>query len=492
MKKCVQKMSVASLLVLVLSACGGSNGGNTVPSTISGHFIDDPVQGLSYSCSSGLSGKTNSNGEYICNIGDNVTFTIGSTQIGTVAAQTMAITPYTMFPNNKSAAINLARLLQSLNTNSQSSRIDINTTLEDILPKDLNFTNASFETASETALGFTLVNALSAQTKMNIAISKAGGTIPSEINHLPIANAGVDQTVELNTTVSLDGHLSSDSDMDNLTYQWTLTSFPSESNSTIYFENNNSTIAKPAVRLPVVGSYIFSLVVNDGTVNSLVDTVTITVTPYGAITHKNIVYGTVISPYTGRVWLDRNLGASQVCTAYNDSKCYGDFYQWGRNIDGHEKPTSAVTTTLASNINFVGTNFIKHVSSPRDWSTTDISGDLRHENWSKTDGSSICPVGFRVPTINEIKAETIEVGEYSSVVVSDRIDAFDSFLKLPSSGDRKGSTGLRSWKGIYGFIWSSTNTASSSKSYVFNYLSSSVQATNTYRSNGHPVRCIKD
>jgi len=53
-----------------------------------------------------------------------------------------------------------------------------------------------------------------------------------------------------------------------------------------------------------------------------------------------VTYGTVTSPYTGRVWLDGNLGASQVCTAYNDSTCYGDYYQWGRGTDGHEKITN--------------------------------------------------------------------------------------------------------------------------------------------------------
>ena len=41
------------------------------------------------------------------------------------------------------------------------------------------------------------------------------------------------------------------------------------------------------------------------------------------------VYKVITSPYTGHKWLDRNLGASQVCTAYNDVNCYGDYFQWG-------------------------------------------------------------------------------------------------------------------------------------------------------------------
>jgi hypothetical protein len=51
-------------------------------------------------------------------------------------------------------------------------------------------------------------------------------------------------------------------------------------------------------------------------------------------------YKLVLSPDTGRVWLDRNLGARQVCTSSTDAACYGDLYQWGRAKDGHESRTS--------------------------------------------------------------------------------------------------------------------------------------------------------
>ena len=53
-----------------------------------------------------------------------------------------------------------------------------------------------------------------------------------------------------------------------------------------------------------------------------------------------LTYETVLNPDTGRVWLDRNLGASQVADAKDDSDAYGDLYQWGRYRDGHEDRTS--------------------------------------------------------------------------------------------------------------------------------------------------------
>jgi hypothetical protein len=43
--------------------------------------------------------------------------------------------------------------------------------------------------------------------------------------------------------------------------------------------------------------------------------------------------------HTGKVWLDRNLGARQVCTSSTDAACFGDLYQWGRAKDGHESGT---------------------------------------------------------------------------------------------------------------------------------------------------------
>src|SRR5690554_918324 len=37
----------------------------------------------------------------------------------------------------------------------------------------------------------------------------------------------------------------------------------------------------------------------------------------------------ITSPGTGEIWMDRNLGASQVATSSTDEAAYGDLYQWG-------------------------------------------------------------------------------------------------------------------------------------------------------------------
>jgi hypothetical protein len=90
-------------------------------------------------------------------------------------------------------------------------------------------------------------------------------------NQAPIANAGVDQSVNEGILVTLDGTASADPDIDALTYSW---SPP----SVITLSSNTS--AKPTFTAPEVvvnTNYTFTLIVNDGTVNSPVAQVVITV-----------------------------------------------------------------------------------------------------------------------------------------------------------------------------------------------------------------------
>ena len=91
-----------------------------------------------------------------------------------------------------------------------------------------------------------------------------------QVNKIPIANAGADQSVNEGVVVTLDGSASSDGDGNTLTYKWT-----SPSGITL----SSATAAKPTFTAPEVAAntdYTFTLVVNDGTVNSAADQVVIT------------------------------------------------------------------------------------------------------------------------------------------------------------------------------------------------------------------------
>ncbi len=202
----------------------------------------------------------------------------------------------------------------------------------------------------------------------------------------------------------------------------------------------------------------------------------------GTVTHNGFIYGEVVSPNTGRTWLDRNLGASQVCTSMNDSACFGDYYQWGREADGHEKKDSATTTVKATDITNVGSSFI---TGSGDWSTIDADASLRAANWSKTDGSSICPIGYRVPTIDEITTETI-----SNLVNSQ--DLFNSFLKLAEGYHREinGTLITSGGPNLGGVLWS-TSLSSNIQAWNFSYTPNTSIYTDVFLY-GYNVRCIKD
>ena len=87
-----------------------------------------------------------------------------------------------------------------------------------------------------------------------------------------MAGAGPDQSVFVTNTVTLDGSGSTDVDGDSLTFSWTFTSSPAGSTATL----SDPTIVDPTFVADVSGTYVAQLLVNDGTVDSAPDTVTIT------------------------------------------------------------------------------------------------------------------------------------------------------------------------------------------------------------------------
>jgi hypothetical protein len=96
----------------------------------------------------------------------------------------------------------------------------------------------------------------------------------TNVNNDPVANAGVDQTVNENSDVDLNGNASSDPDSDNLTYAWTQTGGPS-----VLLASDNT--ATPSFTTPFVSSggdaLTFELTVDDGYGGTSTDEVVINV-----------------------------------------------------------------------------------------------------------------------------------------------------------------------------------------------------------------------
>jgi hypothetical protein len=227
-----------------------------------------------------------------------------------------------------------------------------------------------------------------------------------------------------------------------------------------------------------------------------------------AIKHKELTYQVITSPHTDKQWLDRNLGATMVCSKSRDDAgegftdatyiasqeaCFGDYYQWGRNADGHEVSTSEHNATQATQIDPVQTavegKFITDDgTNDYDWAkAVDGNGSTRQAKWSATDGSSVCPVGFRVPSIAELRAELLDAG---SAEIQNRDDAFDSFLALPSAGSRNYGSASMVYVGSWGVVWASSVDGSSSR--YLRWSSGDADWSNGLRAYGFSVRCLRD
>jgi hypothetical protein len=69
-------------------------------------------------------------------------------------------------------------------------------------------------------------------------------------------------------------------------------------------------------------AFIFGFVVSCGTENNPLNS-------DNEARDKTTQVVEVQNPVTGRIWMDRNLGASRAATSPTDSEAYGDLYQWG-------------------------------------------------------------------------------------------------------------------------------------------------------------------
>jgi len=513
-------LSILVVLSLFLSACssGGSSdsGSSGIGTSSIAYLIDSPVANLHYETQS-KSGETGYDGgfEYLPT-DNNVTFSIGKITLATIAIgdinadskvylQDLVGVPRDNITNAE--LLKLATLLQSLDTGANPDAItldsadlalfdeemsidDIAAVLakagktplrENVVKAHLNVTIAKHNAAAtaEAAAANPDDNTLATAAGDALDAAEAATTYLNQIiaNTAPIAT-------DLNTSVA---HNSANNEIilgasdDALTY------------SIVEYSGINGAVTiidNKAVYTPFtnfVGADSFTFKVNDGIEDSNIARVIIRV----GIIHNEVGYATVTSPYTGKVWLDRNLGASQACTALDDTLCYGDYYQWGRNTDGHQVSSSATNAAQATDINSVGhSDFITATNdNDYDWAqAADSDGSLRATNWSKTDGSSICPVGFRVPTEKELRDETLD--NTAGDNFANNTDAYSNFLKLPSAGYRKGGDGSLGGQGAYGIVWSSSVTGSNS--HLLNFNSGYAITYDGTRTYGLSVRCIRN
>ena len=181
----------------------------------------------------------------------------------------------------------------------------------------------------------------------------------------------------------------------------------------------------------------------------------------------------------GGVWMDRNLGATQVAASSTDALSYGDLYQWGRDSDGHESRTSNITSTTVTTAAAGHGDFIT-VSDGTNYNWTDFADE---DTLWQSNGLTPCPLGYDIPTEAELQTEV-------TAFTSNDGDGAFSALKLPLAGRRSDGGGTLRSVGSNGYYWSST--ASSTDARRLKFHSSNAYMDNSNRATGFSVRCIKD
>jgi uncharacterized protein (TIGR02145 family) len=205
----------------------------------------------------------------------------------------------------------------------------------------------------------------------------------------------------------------------------------------------------------------------------------------------------VINPRTGKIWMDRNLGATRVATSSTDHLAYGSMYQWGRGSDGHQlinwtdattgTPVNGTTTTLSSTNVPGNANYISNFTDPFDW-----RNPQNNNLWQGVSGTNNpCPTGYRIPTLAEWNTERL------SWISDNSAGAFASPLKLVMAGGRDSSDGADPGafysNGTYGLYWSSSMDGDypTMASLVF-FKNDGAGTGAGYRADGSSIRCIKD
>ena len=197
--------------------------------------------------------------------------------------------------------------------------------------------------------------------------------------------------------------------------------------------------------------------------------------------NTTVLVPTVYNPTTGKTWMDRNLGASQVATSSTDTAAFGDLYQWGRLTDGHEIRSSS-TISASSSTDVPGhSDYITTISATNyDWRYPQ-----NNNLWQGESGiNNPCPSGFRLPTDVEWDDER------QSWASNDAAGAYGSPLKLTVNGIRGLYNASLYQVGVLGYYYSST--ISGTRARYLHFKIDDALLSQALRADGMAVRCIKD
>jgi arylsulfatase A-like enzyme len=232
---------------------------------------------------------------------------------------------------------------------------------------------------------------------------------PIQENIIPIAQAGLDQNVEINSSITVNASNSSDADNDPLTYLWSFSSLPTGSTASL----SNTTSIETSFTLDLEGDYQLSLIVDDGKDASIADLITFTATL------TSVSGGYAIVDTGQELCYSVNTGETINCSARGEDADYnGNQASYTLSSDG---------STITDNV----TELIWQQS-------TDLTGDgeLNYaDKLSQSDALSYCESltlaerdDWRLPSIKESYSLILFTGEDPSSYQGSDISSLSPFI----------------------------------------------------------------
>jgi len=308
-------------------------------------------------------------------------------------------------------------------------------------------------------------------------------------NSAPVANAGVTQNINTTSVVTLNGSASSDVDAgDTITYAWSIVSVPKGSNVTAL---TNQDTVKPTFTADVDGGYVFSLIVNDGTVDSTnITTVTITAT-------------TANSAPIANAGVTQNINTTSVVTLNGSASSdvdAGDTITYAWSIVS-VAPGSSVTAL--TNPTTVKPTFTADVDGAYVLSLVVNDGTVDSTNIATVTINAIRDLLYHIDSttslkwadLNQLSGKSVDSASLycSNLVIGNEVN-----WGLPSISQLKSTIGDNNWEpavkngfrqiSSYKYYWSWTSMGPNY--YYMDYHNGGHTNTTTYDTNPYNVMCV--